>query len=552
MKRLFLVLSMWLLASSLACAESLPWPDATYSQYANQQPIERTLREFAKSFNLTVQVGPGVEGVVNGRFTNRTPTEFIDHLSGAYGLSWFTHAGVLYVARISDTTTRSLPVPGGATTSVHRALQELGVLDARFGWGELAEQDLVFVSGPPAYVDMIQRILASLPTAPGGQELRMFKIHHASVTDRTVSYRDKDMTFPGLATVLRQLVEGASAPGGETTVAAGGSGLESSLSPLPGMAPMTPLAPAGSASDAAPAGAGRTKVGAAHAAAEKHNARAPRILAEPRLNAIIIQDAPERMPMYEKLIASLDVPTQLIEIEAMIIDVSTDHMEELGIGWSARTGGTSWTLGDVSVPSDSASVISAATGISPTATALDIGRHLLARVKALESRGQAEIQSRPSILTTDNEGALIDMSQTFYIQTTSERAASVTSVTAGTQLRVTPKLIDLPGGKYGIQLLVHIEDGQIEQTTIGGLPTVTRSVVDTDAVVNNDSTLTIGGYRTDTTNKNHAGVPYLSSLPLLGRLFSSDDSHHVKRDRLFMIRPRVVSLVDMAPARAAP
>ena len=57
------------------------------------------------------------------------------------------------------------------------------------------------------------------------------------------------------------------------------------------------------------------------------------IEAEPRLNAVIVRDAPERLPRYEQLIAALDVEPQSLEIEATIIDVNTDKARELGINW---------------------------------------------------------------------------------------------------------------------------------------------------------------------------------------------------------------------------
>lgn len=527
---------MALFTSATALGQVSLLPDVNYSQYANQQPLERTLREFAKTFRLEVDIAPGVDGVVNGHFTTRTPTEFIDRLAGAYGLSWFVHAGVLHIARLSDTITRGIQLPGGSTGSVHRALGDLGVLDSRFGWGELPEQDLVFVSGPPAYVDIVRDVLASLPSAPGGQQVRLFHLKHASVSDREVRYRDKQVVTPGLATVLRDLTE----VGGQVERTSTPDTFHvSTNAPLAQAPVMSPLA-----AEPPPLVSPTTRPNA-----PRSSSRRAHILAEPRMNAIIIQDTPERMPMYEKLIAELDVPTQLVEIEAMIIDVSSEHTEELGIGWSSRSGGTAVTLGDVAIPADG-SVVTLAKGISPTASALDVGRYLLARIHALEVRGEAEIQSRPSVLTGDNEGALIDLSQTFYIQSTGERVATVTPVTAGTQLNVTPKIVEMPGGRRAIQLAVHIEDGQVEQTSPNALPTVISSVVDTQAVVANDATLTLGGYRTNASTKSHSQVPLLGSLPVVGKLFSSDDTERKKRDRIFMIRPRIVSL-DMAVSSTA-
>ena len=76
----------------------------------------------------------------------------------------------------------------------------------------------------------------------------------------------------------------------------------------------------------------------------------PSIQADPRINAVIVQDTPDRIPIYAELIAQLDVPTPLIEIEALIIDVNSNRLEELGISWSnvSRGGGTATGYGNVS------------------------------------------------------------------------------------------------------------------------------------------------------------------------------------------------------------
>src|SRR4029434_1155808 len=71
----------------------------------------------------------------------------------------------------------------------------------------------------------------------------------------------------------------------------------------------------------------------------------PEIQSDPRQHAIIIRDLPERIPIYEKLIAFLDQPTALIEIEALILDVNDTKVDELGLDWTAQRNGRSIGFG---------------------------------------------------------------------------------------------------------------------------------------------------------------------------------------------------------------
>ena len=157
------------------------------------------------------------------------------------------------------------------------------------------------------------------------------------------------------------------------------------------------------------------------------------------------------------------IDSGLIEIEAMIIDVNTDKAREMGINWSLRSGGfsASFNGSEIAIGAGSGA---AGVGTLPSGA----GDQLFAQIRMLEKKGDARIQSRPSVLTTDNVGALLDLSETFYIRVQGERVASVSPITSGTTLKVTPRL--LRGDNPSIQLTVDIEDGRIQDRQIDSLP----------------------------------------------------------------------------------
>ncbi len=157
-----------LAAGLVACASTAhagtpPWPEAQFSYYAENTPLASGLADFAANFSLSLALQPGVAGAVNGRFNAASPAEFLTRLGGVYGFAWYTHGGVLHVSRISDNTMRAVNLPYGSAKTVRQALADLGVLEPRFGWGELPEQRVVLVSGPPSYVALVENTLKQLP-----------------------------------------------------------------------------------------------------------------------------------------------------------------------------------------------------------------------------------------------------------------------------------------------------------------------------------------------------------------------------------------------------
>jgi len=520
------VLSLALLGTAQAAPN---WPMAPYSYYAKEESLQNVLREFAGGFSLSLQLGPNVSGVVNGRFNANTPTEFMDRLGGVYGFNWFVYAGTLFVSRSSDMITRSVSSMGSSIVSLREALQQLGVLDPRFGWGELPDQGIALVSGPPGYVELVERTVAALPMGAGGQQVAVFRLRHASVNDRTISYRDQKVVTPGLATVLRNLILGSGSGNNNETLAAIA-------------APLRDAPPVFAGSDAAAAPAAAPAAGGARVQrAGGLRFREPTVQADSRLNAIIVQDIPDRIPIYRNLIEQLDVASTLIEIEAMIVDVNSDLVRELGVTWGARAGTASFGYSDFNL-APTGLPLSSGADLAPGTIGISLGNTLAARLRALQGKGQANILSQPSVLTTDNLGAVLDLSDTFYIQTVGERVATVTPITVGTSLRVTPRYISGKGGAE-VELTVDIEDGRIqEERQIDRLPTVRKSTISTLAVVGNDQTLLIGGYNSSQDSERVDKVPLLGDIPLLGALFSSKSTTVQRRERLFLIRPRVVAI----------
>lgn len=522
-RRAACVMSLWV---SVCTAATPPWPASAYSYYAEAVRLETVLADFATGFNLGLSIQPGVTGTVSGRFTTATPTEFLNRLGGVYGFVWYTHAGVLHVSKSSDMVTRSLPIPGGGLVNVRATLTEMGVVDPRFGWGELPDHGVLMVSGPSGYVSLVDETLKQLSTGGGARQVRVFRLLHASAIDRPIMYRDQSIVQRGLASVLRSVLAGGAESVAGEPAAENRPGL--TVPALPTLGPLAGGAGASTPERAAPerpAARGRTS----------GRAGAPSIQADPRLNAILVSDAPEMMPVYERLIAQLDVPSALIEIEAMIIDINTDRARELGINWNLSAGGFSASF--------NGSTLQIANNGSGSGTLPgDAGNQLVAQIRMLESRGDARIQSRPSVLTTDNIGAILDLSETFYIRVQGERTASVSPVTAGTTLKVTPRL--MPGESPSIQLTVDIEDGQIQDRQIDSLPTVRRSTVSTQAVVRQSETLMIAGYSSDQNILNEQKVPLLGDLPLVGALFSTTSRTVQKRERIFLIRPKLVAVTS--------
>ncbi|MQA40689.1 type III secretion system outer membrane ring subunit SctC [Rugamonas aquatica] len=508
-----------LLLSSCAAALAAPapWPAAPFQYFAKQSPLEQVLDDFTRAFGLRLELSTQAEGRLNGDYASATPTQFLDTMAASYGLTWYYHGGVLYVAKASESLSRSVRAGKNEVGTLKAALVSLGVFDSRFGWGEFPERGMVMLSGPPAYVKLVMATIGELGMGPkvglsAGEELRVFMLKHARAEDRTFTYRDQHVVTPGVASILRSLVAGQSSQAAIGTSTATVTTARRSA----GDGERKPIEAKGSATESAESapGLGQRAV----------------IEVDQRLNAIIVRDTPERINAYGELIRQLDVATPLIEIEAIIVDINSDQTDKLGFNWNARGSKGALGFGDTA---SAVATLTLAKG-DPAGTA----GYFLAQVDALASKGQARVLARPSVLTGDNLVAVLDLSQTLYMSVVGERVADVVPVATGTLLKVTPRVIE-QGGQRMVQLVVDIEDGSVAGQGKTS-PTVVQSNISTQAVVRENDSLLIGGYTRESDTSATDSLPLLGSVPLIGALFRHESQARTRQHRVFLIRPRIV------------
>lgn len=532
-----------------ARAATAPWPEVPYRYLAHRFTLMRVLKDFSNSFGLSLSLDSSISGVMDGEYSAATPSQFLNSVASSYGLNWYYQEGVLHISKATVWSSRILRVGRSDVGALRAELGQLGVIDERFGWAEFPERGVVIVSGPGSYVDKISEIVASVGSAPSdGRQVRVFPLRHARADDYTFDFRDRRIATAGVATILRTLAAGAvtqahqGANLGSLSVAAPppvplppaplpASGARLTMAAIPPL-PTLPSFSGAVADDKA------TMISTVQSSTGSVSSSAllPIIESDTRLNAIVIYDAPEKMPIWDALIRQLDVGVPQIQIESMIVDIDTDSVDRLGVSWETRVGDASFGFGDrgnqatvLSVNSDS----------------------FFARVHALSMTGDVRILGRPAILTIDNLAAVLSLSRTVYVSLKGERAGLV-PVTTGTQMKVIPRLIDEDGRRV-VSLAIDIQDGQIHQTRQkDSMPTVVQGNIDTQAVVGDGDSLLIGGYFLDEQDEDEQKVPWLGDLPLIGGLFRDRATNHKQHERLFIIRPHVIYVGSGSGHRAVP
>ena len=292
------------------------------------------------------------------------------------------------------------------------------------------------------------------------------------------------------------------------------------------------------------------------------------VAADSGTNSLIITEVTSRLPGLMQYIRQLDVRTPQVALKAKIISVSRTSIEQLGISYDLgseaayfnnvvprnRPGtDTPETVeGRVALGGDVLAGIGNASRKYKNGSALSLlfstalGKYsLTAFLDALREQQLSDIQAEPSIVTLDNREAKILVGEETPVRVIDAGAASQIGVPAranvqfketGIILTVTPHITN------NRQVRMSISAEQSELRLIGGDLgfTIPKRNATTQLLVNDGETAVIGGLTQTQVTKNKSGIPLLSDLPLLGRLFSQTDTREEKRDLLILITPHII------------
>ena len=513
-----------LLEANPVAAKDLPnYP--LYTHIAKGESLATVIKGFASNLGYPVVISPAVQGNVNGRFSD-TPNPFLNRLASIYNLAWYFDGSRLFVYGGDEVETSIVKVQHIGINQLKRTMLELGILDHRTTWRSLPSRRIAYIAGPPRFVKLAQEMTQVLDTnrprgLSGNLSVEVFPLKYALAYDRHYESRGEKTVVKGVATMLKNILMGTQAP------VSGGS-----VSPK-GMEALTGATGANGTINQAPA-APPTKssiAGEAHIEANRH------------LNAVIIRDRAENMDMYARLIDKLDVELEQVEINVSIIDISTNHLDKLGVEWSYENKDVKASHGDPK--SDISDALPSPTIISAGA------KEFLGRVQLLSKDGDAKVLSRPSVLTLDKSEAIIDNSSTFYVKVAGKEAAELYPVSVGTMMRVTPRIVNDKENRW-IHMDVSIEDGNQNGEEVDGVPSIKKSTINTRAVIAQKSSLLVGGYYYNKDSNSTNKVPLLGDLPIISPLFNWDQSDSSRMVRMFLISPRIIAkketMNQMTPA----
>jgi len=303
---------------------------------------------------------------------------------------------------------------------------------------------------------------------------------------------------------------------------------------------------------------------AGQAAAAGSSTNSVSVWADTQTNAIVINAPPKMMRSLMLIVDKLDIRRAQVLVEAIIVEVIADKTAELGITWAVGGDSSNSPISMTNFPDFGPGVVQlgAAAGsggqIDPTGLigegiTLGLGRisdtgvSFAAILRAMEADANTNIISTPSIVTTDNEEATLNVGQevpfvTGSYSNTGNAGGAVNPFQTIQRQQIGVKLVITPQINEGNSLLLTIsqEISNIASSAQAVDLITNQRIIETTVIVDDGEILVLGGLIEDVLRESEQRVPVLGSIPILGNLFRSRKTDKVKTNLFVFIRAKIL------------
>jgi len=267
-------------------------------------------------------------------------------------------------------------------------------------------------------------------------------------------------------------------------------------------------------------------------------------------NAITIKDAPERVAAAARLITAIDKAKPEVIIDVELLEVNRSKLSEYGL-----------QVGSPDSPGLDGSV-------SPRESSLSLGqlRNLTQSdvifanlpslyYRLLKTDQNTRTLANPQLRTSEGATAQARFGEEVPVPVTTFAPIATGGVpqqpitafnyrTIGVNIDITPRTHH----DDEVSLVLHVEVSSVIGTGFGGLPTFGSRQITTEIRLHDGETNMLAGLIRDDERRTLEGVPGLSDIPLVGRLFARSRTETTETDVILTLTPHIIRVLDLEEA----
>src|SRR5438093_944416 len=266
--------------------------------------------------------------------------------------------------------------------------------------------------------------------------------------------------------------------------------------------------------------------------------------------AITIQDSPERIAAAARLLAAIDKARPEVIIDVELLEVNRTKLLEYGL--QIASAGTNGINGSAAIAANSAGAVTLHTLRNLTQSDVLLTAVPSLYYRLLKTDANTRTLANPQLRTTDGLQATARFGEQVPVPVTTfapfatggapqQPITSFNYQNIGVNITITPRT----HFDDDVSLQVNVSVTNISGTGFGGLPTFGNREINTVIRLRDGETNMLAGLIRDDERNSLEGVPGLSDVPLVGRLFAHNQKTTDQTDIILTLTPHIIRVLDL-------
>ena len=278
-------------------------------------------------------------------------------------------------------------------------------------------------------------------------------------------------------------------------------------------------------------------------------------------HALTIKDTPERIAAAARVLSAIDKARPEVIIDVELLEVNRTKLQEYGLQIASPAGSSAATglNGTVSVTSDAAGAITLQTLRNLTQSDILFAGLPSLYYRLLKTDSHTRTLANPQLRTTDGISSQARFGEQVPVPVTTftpfatggtaqQPITSFNYQNVGVNIDITPRTHH----DDDVSLTLKIAVTNISGTGFGGLPTFGNREINTIIRLRDGETNMLAGLIRDDERQSLAGVPGLSDIPLVGRMFAHSQKSTDQTDIILTLTPHIIRVLDLTEADLRP
>lgn len=269
------------------------------------------------------------------------------------------------------------------------------------------------------------------------------------------------------------------------------------------------------------------------------------IIADQRTNTLIVRGTTEQVAQVAELIPVLDVRVPQINVQIRIQEITEDATRTLGLDWSAGIGNfvTRLVSGNLTTLFDNTTNF-AGLNLGATLRALEnqqLSKSIYDGNVSMQSGQRRQGNTTSAENASANAAASIKSGGRVELNIPGPAGNIVRQIDYGVLLDfLNPQVSNDGTITIGVRSTISTPQTALDGTSIPNILSFLNREASTTVSFKSGQTVLLGGLLTDTENTTTNGIPFLSSIPLIGNLFKTENTDKTKAQLLIILTGNIV------------